>query len=70
MRKKNIILDAPIKKVLTLRTYIRRKWIESDGELVDIVNPAHALSTKCPSSDSYFSETSLTIILHYSLKSQ
>ena len=34
------ILEEPIKEVLTLRNYINGEWVESEGELVDIVNPA------------------------------
>jgi malonate-semialdehyde dehydrogenase (acetylating)/methylmalonate-semialdehyde dehydrogenase len=34
------ILEEPIKEVLTLRNYIGGQWVESDGDLVDVVNPA------------------------------
>jgi len=34
------MLEEPIKEVLTLRNYIDGQWVESDGELVDVVNPA------------------------------
>ena len=34
------ILEEPIKKVLTLRNYTGGQWVESDGDLVDVVNPA------------------------------
>jgi len=34
------ILEEPIKEVLTLRNYINGQWVESDGDLVDVVNPA------------------------------
>ena len=34
------ILEEPIKEVLTLRNYIGGQWVESKGELVDVVNPA------------------------------
>ena len=34
------ILEEPIKEVLTLRNYIGGDWVESEGELVDVVNPA------------------------------
>jgi malonate-semialdehyde dehydrogenase (acetylating)/methylmalonate-semialdehyde dehydrogenase len=34
------ILEEPIKEVLTLRNYIGGEWVESEGELVDVVNPA------------------------------
>jgi len=35
------ILEEPIKEVLTFRNYIGGEWVESEGELVDIVNPAN-----------------------------
>ncbi|MFQ5838285.1 MAG: CoA-acylating methylmalonate-semialdehyde dehydrogenase [Thermoplasmata archaeon] len=34
------ILEEPIKEVLALRNYIGGEWVESDGEIVDVVNPA------------------------------
>lgn len=34
------ILEEPIKKVKVLKNYIDGKWIESQGELKDVVNPA------------------------------
>lgn len=34
------ILEEPIKEVLTLRNYIGGEWIESEGEIIDVVNPA------------------------------
>jgi len=34
------ILEEPIKEALTLKNYIGEEWIESKGELVDVVNPA------------------------------
>jgi len=34
------ILEEPIKEVLTLKNYVNGEWIESCGELVDVVNPA------------------------------
>ena len=33
------ILEEPIKEVLALRNYIGDEWVESEGELVDVVNP-------------------------------
>jgi malonate-semialdehyde dehydrogenase (acetylating)/methylmalonate-semialdehyde dehydrogenase len=35
-----VVLDEPIKKVLYLKNYIDGEWVESSGELVDVVNPA------------------------------
>jgi len=34
------LLDEPIKEVKTLRNYIGGEWVESKGEIVDVVNPA------------------------------
>jgi len=34
------ILEEPIKEVLTLRNYIGGEWVESEGEVIDVVNPA------------------------------
>jgi len=34
------ILEEPIKEVLVLKNYIDGEWVESEGELHDIVNPA------------------------------
>lgn len=34
------LLEEPIKDVLTLRNYVGGEWLESGGELVDVVNPA------------------------------
>jgi len=34
------VLEEPIKEVLTLRNYIDGEWVESEGELADVVNPA------------------------------
>jgi malonate-semialdehyde dehydrogenase (acetylating)/methylmalonate-semialdehyde dehydrogenase len=34
------ILEEPIKKAFTIKNYIGGKWVESKGELVDVVNPA------------------------------
>ena len=35
-----VILEEPIKEVLALKNYIGGEWVESKGELIDIVNPA------------------------------
>lgn len=34
------ILEEPIKQVFTLKNFINGEWVESEGEKVDIVNPA------------------------------
>ena len=34
------ILEEPIKEVLTIRNYIGGEWVESEGEMMDVVNPA------------------------------
>jgi len=34
------ILEEPIKEVINLRNYIGGEWVESEGELIDVVNPA------------------------------
>jgi len=34
------ILEEPIKEVLSLKNYIGGEWVESNGEKVDVVNPA------------------------------
>jgi len=34
------ILEEPIKEVLTIKNYIGGEWVESEGETVDVVNPA------------------------------
>lgn len=34
------ILEEPIKETLTLKNYIGGEWVESKGEIVDVVNPA------------------------------
>jgi len=36
-----VILEEPIKKVLTLKNYINGEWVESEGKTVDVVNPAN-----------------------------
>lgn len=36
-----MILEEPIKKAATLKNYIGGEWLESYGELIDIVNPAN-----------------------------
>ncbi len=35
------ILEEPIREVLTLKNYIGGEWVDSEGELVDVVNPAN-----------------------------
>jgi len=35
-----MILEEPIMDVLTLKNYIGDEWVESKGEVVDVVNPA------------------------------
>ena len=34
------ILEEPIREILTLKNFIGGEWVESKGELVDVVNPA------------------------------
>jgi len=34
------LLEEPIKEVRTLRNFISGEWVESKGEIVDVVNPA------------------------------
>jgi len=34
------LLEEPIKEVKTIRNYINGEWVESKGEIVDVVNPA------------------------------
>jgi malonate-semialdehyde dehydrogenase (acetylating)/methylmalonate-semialdehyde dehydrogenase len=34
------ILEKPIKKILILKNYINGEWVESEGEPIDVVNPA------------------------------
>ncbi len=34
------VLEEPIKEPLVLKNYVDGEWIESKGELHDIVNPA------------------------------
>jgi malonate-semialdehyde dehydrogenase (acetylating)/methylmalonate-semialdehyde dehydrogenase len=34
------ILEEPLKEVLTIKNYIDGEWVESEGELIEIVNPA------------------------------
>ena len=33
-------LEEPIKQVKTIKNYIGGEWVESKGEIVDVVNPA------------------------------
>jgi malonate-semialdehyde dehydrogenase (acetylating)/methylmalonate-semialdehyde dehydrogenase len=35
------ILDEPIKNVPVVKNYINGEWVESKGELVDVINPAN-----------------------------
>jgi malonate-semialdehyde dehydrogenase (acetylating)/methylmalonate-semialdehyde dehydrogenase len=35
-----VVLEEPIKEVLTLRNYIGGKFVDSEGELIDVINPA------------------------------
>lgn len=35
-----VILEEPIKEVLTLKNYVGGEWVQSEGELLDVVNPA------------------------------
>jgi malonate-semialdehyde dehydrogenase (acetylating) / methylmalonate-semialdehyde dehydrogenase len=35
------LLEEPIKKVKTIKNYIGGEWVESKGEIVDVVNPAN-----------------------------
>jgi malonate-semialdehyde dehydrogenase (acetylating)/methylmalonate-semialdehyde dehydrogenase len=34
------VLEEPIKEILTVKNYIGGEWVESKGELIDVVNPA------------------------------
>ena len=34
------LLEEPIKEVRTLKNYIDGEWVESEGEIIDVVNPA------------------------------
>jgi malonate-semialdehyde dehydrogenase (acetylating)/methylmalonate-semialdehyde dehydrogenase len=34
------ILEEPIKGIKTVKNYINGEWVESKGEMVDVVNPA------------------------------
>ena len=34
------VLEEPIKKTISLKNYIGGEWVESSGEMVDVVNPA------------------------------
>jgi len=35
-----VLLDEPIREVLTIKNYIGGEWVESKGELRDVINPA------------------------------
>src|SRR4030042_232683 len=34
-------LEEPIKSVKTIKNYIGGEWVESKGEIVDVINPAN-----------------------------
>jgi len=34
------VLEEPIKKILDIKNYIDNEWVESEGETVNVVNPA------------------------------
>ncbi|GFP24225.1 hypothetical protein HKBW3S09_01692, partial [Candidatus Hakubella thermalkaliphila] len=34
------ILEEPIKEVLLIKNFIAGEWVESKGEIKDVVNPA------------------------------
>ena len=34
------LLEEPIKEVKTLKNFIGGEWVESKGEIIDVVNPA------------------------------
>jgi len=34
------VLEEPIKEVVTIKNYIDGEWVESEGELIDVINPA------------------------------
>lgn len=43
------ILEEPIKGVKIIKNYINGEWVDSKGELVDVVNPANMKTiAKCP----------------------
>jgi len=35
-----VLLEEPIKEVLTIKNYIGGEWVESKGEIADVINPA------------------------------
>ncbi|MEM3640630.1 MAG: aldehyde dehydrogenase family protein, partial [Candidatus Bathyarchaeia archaeon] len=35
-----VILEEPIKEVLTIKNYVGGEWVESKGEIIDVMNPA------------------------------
>ena len=39
------LLEEPIKEVRTLKNYIDGEWVESEGEIIDVVNPASSASS-------------------------
>jgi malonate-semialdehyde dehydrogenase (acetylating)/methylmalonate-semialdehyde dehydrogenase len=43
------ILEEPVKDVLEVKNYINGEWVESKGEMVDVVNPANYKTiARCP----------------------
>jgi malonate-semialdehyde dehydrogenase (acetylating) / methylmalonate-semialdehyde dehydrogenase len=43
------ILEGPIKEVKPIKNYINGEWVDSQGEMVDVVNPAtQKVIAKCP----------------------
>lgn len=45
------VLEAPIKETMLLKNYINGEWVESKGDLQDVINPAtHGIIAKVPMS--------------------
>ena len=43
------ILDEPIKGIKEVKNYINGEWVDSKGQIVDVVNPATGkVIGKCP----------------------
>ena len=43
------ILEEPVKEIKEVKNYIDGEWVESKGEIVDVVNPAtYQTIAKCP----------------------
>ena len=38
-----VILEEPIKTIMNIKNYIGGEWIDSQGEFVDVVNPAKSI---------------------------